>query len=224
MSVLLVPLLLLALAAGASTTQFESVVVALGVNSPRRVAVELTHPAEYVAAQLVLRSKESDTPRRLAEISAAKGTLAAEVAKHPGWRLCDGDTVVWTSDSYKFSSGTSSSIDGAGLSVLAPLGEGKSLYAEAATLVAALLQLKKASSLEFDVRSVELALADPEQYRAQLLKLIAEDAARTREALAPGSELTLSGLSSPVRARKLDDRDLALFLDYRLELRSVGKR
>jgi len=164
----------------------------------------------------------SDPAERLAEIGAARAKLAAEVAKHAGWRLCDGDTVVWGSDSYKFSSGASSAIEGAGMSVLAPLGEGKALYAEAAALVGALGELKKASSLELDVRSVELAMADPEQYRAQILKLIAEDAARTREALAPGSELTFSGLSSPVRARKLDDRDLALFLDYRIELRAAA--
>jgi hypothetical protein len=219
-----VPLLALGWVAGASTTQTESVVVALGASSPRRVAVELVHPAEYVAVQLVLRGNGGDAAERLAAIAAAKAKLTAVVAQHPGWRLCDGQTLIWTSDSSSFSSSSSTAMDAAGLSVLAPLPAEGNLYSEAATLTGALLDLRKESSLSLDVRSVELALADPEQYRPQLLKLIAEDAARTRDALAPGSELTLSGLASPVRARKLDDRTLALFLDYRIELRSASPK
>jgi len=60
-------LLVLGSAADASTDQTGSVLVALGANLPRRVAVELTHPAEFVAAQL-LPGKASDLAERLAEI------------------------------------------------------------------------------------------------------------------------------------------------------------
>jgi hypothetical protein len=213
---------LLLLIAALNNAPSGSVVVALGANSPRRVAVELVRPAEYVAVQLTLRGNGSDPAERFAAISAAKGKLAALVAQHPGWRLCDGATIVWTSDSSSFSSSTA--MDAAGLSVLAPLSADGNLYSDAAAVTRTLLELKKESSLALDVRSIELALADPEQYRPQLLKLVADDAARTRDALAPGSELALSGLSSPVRARKLDDRTVALFMDYRIELRGAGKR
>jgi hypothetical protein len=187
------------------------------------VAASLRQHADFVAAQVLVKVDESDPAKRFAAIGAGKARLADEVRKHPGWVLYEGRASLSTVERGKFASSYDSH-SGTSVTVLAPLGADTDVYGQSAALVGALAQLEKQSDFEFPVQRIELAVRDPQQYRPQLLKLVAAEAARTRDALAPGGETVLSGLEGPVWVRQVDDRDVELFLDYRLAVRSAGKK
>jgi hypothetical protein len=66
--------------------------------------------------------------------------------------------------------------------------------------------------------SITLAVREPNQHRAQLLKLVAEEVTRTRDALQPGSIARVGGLEASVQVRAADDREVELFLPYTLAI------
>ena len=59
-----------------------------------------------------------------------------------------------------------------------------------------------------------MAVADPEQQRPKLLKMIAEDVHRTREAMGGKGNVSIGGLQGPVLVRQADDRNVELFINY----------
>jgi hypothetical protein len=65
---------------------------------------------------------------------------------------------------------------------------------------------------------VQLAVENPEQYRTNVLGLIREEIKKTREALGPQAGFKVDGLESPVMVRQLDERNVALFLNYSLSV------
>ena len=57
-------------------------------------------------------------------------------------------------------------------------------------------------------------MENPEQYRAKLLGLIAQEITKARETLSGRGSVKLEGLESPVMVRQADDRNVELFLNY----------
>jgi hypothetical protein len=205
--------------AGSGSSSF---VVVFASTSGPRVAAALRQRADFVAAPVTVKVDLSDPARRFTTLRASKAKLAEAIAKHEGWILHDGRAFLSVGESGKLSSyGTSASDE---LTVLAPLAADGDPYEQAALLVGALTQFEKETGIDLGFGRIELAVRDPQQYRAQLLKLVADEAARARESLAPGGEARIAGLEGPVLARQVDDRDVELYLEYRLSVRSSGKR
>jgi hypothetical protein len=69
-----------------------------------------------------------------------------------------------------------------------------------------------------EIGRLQLAMENPEQYRAKALNLIAEEIKKTREALSPQGSVNVQGLASPVMVGQVDDRNVELFLNYSLSI------
>jgi hypothetical protein len=64
-----------------------------------------------------------------------------------------------------------------------------------------------------------LALDDPERFRPQLLKVIAEHIKQSKLAMGPTREVEIAGLERPVVAMQKGARELTLFIHYSLRIR-----
>jgi len=213
----------LCLATAAAAAESGSIVVALAASTGPRVANLLRQHADFVAAEVGVKVDESDAARRFTAIAAGKAKLADEVRKHPGWIFLDGPVALSAPEQSKFTSSYGPT-NRASATVLAALGAETDVYAQSAALAAAFAQLEKQSSFELPVQRIELAVRDAQQYRPQLLKIVAEEAVRTRDALVAGGQIELSGLEGPVWVRQVDDRDVELYLDYKLAVGSAGRK
>jgi len=65
---------------------------------------------------------------------------------------------------------------------------------------------------------LQLAIDNPEQYRAKLLGLIAEEVRKTRDAISTKGSVRVEGLESSVMVRQADDKQVELFLFYSLSI------
>lgn len=65
-----------------------------------------------------------------------------------------------------------------------------------------------------------LSVVDPEQYRAPLLKLIAANAKQTADVFGPGYGPEIWRLQNPVEWSRTGPIDLALYIDYQLNVQS----
>ncbi len=87
--------------------------------------------------------------------------------------------------------------------------------AEAARLVDSLILPGKTKC---ELGTLQLAVENPEQYRAKLLGLLSQEIKSTREAIAPQGSVKIEGLESPVRVRPADERNVELFLNHSLSI------
>ncbi len=87
--------------------------------------------------------------------------------------------------------------------------------AEAARFVEALHLPGKARC---ELGNLQLAVDNPEQFRAKVLGQIAQEVQKTREAISANGSVKVEGLESSVMVRQADDRNVELFLNYSLSI------
>jgi hypothetical protein len=208
--------------AGLAHGESSSSLFALATGEPVRVAVTLRQRADYLAVPVILRSEKGDAGERLRALGAAKSAVLADVAKRGGWIAQEGPAMMAGRIGSKFLSSAANAIQAqAELIVLVPVTDTSDVYAASANAVSVLSQLPMPEKVELTFGNLTLAARDPQQHRTELLKRIAEDAARTRDSLAPGGVARFDGLEGPVLVRQANDHEVDLFIDYRL---SVEKR
>lgn len=196
-----------------------SALIVIAAGDAPRVAATLRQRADFIAAPLSLRSDRSDPAERFVALGSAKSVLMTEVAKQKGWVVHEGGLSLSGRSGGKFSSfyGPQSRSD---LTILVPLDEATDVFSTAAALMRFVAQ-QSFPRVEATVGNIELAVREPQQYRPRLLKLIAEEAARTRDSIAAGAQTKIEGLESPVMVRQVNATEVELFIDYKL---SIEKR
>lgn len=211
MKYLLSALLLIVLWASGAAAGSLLVVVAADGGTP--VAATLRQRADFLAIPVALASDKGEPAERFAALGSARSALAAAVAKHPGWLSLDGPLLLSGQARSKFSSSYGDSSQ-SHLTILAPLTDGTDVYALAGEAARFVAQAALPGKVEASVGNLELAVKDPQQYRPALLKLIAEEIARTRSVVAAGGKVHVSGLEGPVLVRQCSDREVELSINY----------
>jgi hypothetical protein len=179
-----------------------------------QVAVALKMRAEFAAVPVSLKSNKSEPADRLVSVGSAKKALAREIEKQKGWVILDGRARLVGGGKSSFSSGYAPE-SASGLTILVPLSESTDVYEASAAVTRFIAQQKWPDKIDATLGHFSLAVRDSQQYRPQLLKLIAEDATKARESLAAGAQIKIEGLENPVSVRQVDDREVELFIRYR---------
>ncbi len=218
---LAVSLLLTMLSAGAgiSSGWSSGPLIVVAVAEPRTVPVSLVIPAEFVSVPIRVTSDQKNTALAYEESRQAIELITKKAKDGGRFRTSMG--VVSLSQrqgGFGISSGSwNQPAATAEIHLLVPLAkEGDNLFgagAEAARFVEA-LSLPGKAHLELGV--LQLAVENPEQHRTQLLGLLAAEIRKTREAMAAQGNVRVEGLEGPVLVRRLDERNVELFLGYKL--------
>ena len=208
--------------AGISSGSGDLVVLAL--SEPRRVAVALTMPADFVSVPIRVISDQKNTATAYEESRQAI-ELISKTAKEKGqFRTSTG---VVTLSQREGGSGISSGswsrpAAAADIYLLVPFTKERdnifAAGAEAARFVEALHLPGKARC---ELGTLRLAVENPEQHRAKLLRQIAQEATKTRDAFYTDASIKIDRLESSVMVRQADDRNVELFLDYSLSINTA---
>jgi hypothetical protein len=208
-------------AAGISSGLSSGSVVVVAVPEPKTVHVSLTLPADFVSVPIRIICDQKNTALAYEESRQAIETISQEAKKNDQFRTLMG--VVSLSQhrgGFGISSGSwSQPAASAEIYLLVPLTEKHndifSAGAEAARFVDTLHLPEK---VHCELGGLQLAVENPEQYRAKLLNAIAEEIKETRSALASQAIVKVEGLESSVMVRQADDRNVELFLNYSLTI------
>jgi hypothetical protein len=214
-AILLFASLLFATIINAAPSSAVSIAIASG-DGPR-VGITLRQPADFLALAITLRSDKSEPVERFAAIASARVFLETEVAKQKGWELDDGMIVLSGRSNSKLASSFGSDAQSE-LTILVPLSESTDAFAASAAAVRFMTPQVLPAKVEASIGRFSLAVRDPQKYRPQLLKLIAGDAIRTRDTLAPGAQMKFDGLEGPLHMRQMNSREVEFSIDYRLSI------
>jgi len=208
---------LLLFAGGLAHAGSSSVIVVIASGEGSRVAATIRQRADFVAAPISLRSNKSDAAERFAAVAGAKSYLESEISKQKGWSIYEGSVSLSGRSNSRFGSsyGGQAQPD---LTILVPLTDASDIFSISATVMRFVAQQSFPAKVEASIGNFALGIREPQQYRPQLLKIIAEDAVRTRDTIASSARMRLEGLEGPVMVRQLNGHEVELFIDYRLAI------
>ena len=221
--VLVLGCLVLGRCAGAGTP--SSCVVA--IDEPNPVSVGLRQRADFVAVTITITTDLTDPDVRYGEIRQAKELLQQRARETTRIQVQTASVSLSTnlpSKTRGYSGGYELETQ-ASLRVNVPLekntGDVYSCAAEARQFIAGVQPPGKA---QYGIGRAELGVNKPEQYRRQLLQLIAQDVKTTKEILGADAKVTVLGLHGPVLVRQVDETNVELFIAYNITVDLVEHR
>ena len=209
--------LLLAAAVPAFAGLNSAVIVLPTENTRSAPAVNLVQPADYLCAVVTLRTTAKDVDRQSAAMRDSLQRITAAIEKSPRFQLHQGAARYAGGYGSLFSSKTGSGPASlqTTLRILAPLQGNPDVFEAMRQLRRFIGGLAPADDTELTVLSISLAVTEPEQYRARLLALIADQARAIQQNFATRA-IIIDGLQNPVVVRQLDDSNVELFVEYQL--------
>lgn len=193
--------------------------IVLAESEPRTVGVSFTMPADFVSVPVRVSSEQKNTAAAYEE---ARQTieLITRKAKDSGQFQTSMGVVSLSQQrgGYGLSlSKWSQPAAAADIYLLVPFSTNAnsgSIFEAGARAVRFVESLGLPGKARCELGRLQLAVTNPEQYRTKLLKQISEEIQRTRQALAVQGGVKVAGLESPVMVRQVDDRNVALSLNY----------
>ena len=214
----LLRLVLMLASAAPGWAGLNSAVIVLPVENQRSApAVTLVQPADYLCAVVTLRTTSKDTDRQSSAMRESLQRITDAIEKSPRFQLHQGPVRFAGTNSSLFSSkaGAGPASLQTSLRVLCPLQGATDVFEPMRQLRRFISSLTPADDTELNVISISLAVTDPEQYRARLLALIA-DQSRSIQQNFGARTIIIDGLQNPVVVRQIDDSNVELYLDYQL--------
>jgi hypothetical protein len=214
-----------ALAAGALPARASgpAAVIASGYehNAPE---VRLQITADYVAIPVTIHSDAKDPVKRMDQLEQALRALSGAIRQYPELSIRQ-DVLSLSpypgSMGKKFGSfGGGSDESSAQVYILGALKPDVTEIAMARRIYQAVSGIAPGDT-HITLGNATLAVNDPEQYRARLLSAIAISVAETRKALGLPVTLELDALEKPVSVMQINEREVVLFIDYRLHAQSA---
>lgn len=201
-------------------------VVVVAQSEPRAVAISLTIPADFVSVPIRVTSEQKKTGVSYEETRAAIALISEKAAESGQFKVKFSVVELSQRSSYfGISSGSwSRPAASADVYLLVPLTEEHSDIFTAGAVAAKFVEsLSLPGKMDCELGELQLAVENPEQYRAKLLEMIAQQIADTREAMGGfGPNIKVEGLESPVHVRQVNDKEVEVFLVYALTLSSAG--
>jgi hypothetical protein len=204
--------------AGLSSGWSSGLLVVVAVPEPKTVAVSLVLPADFVSVPVRIISDQKNTSIAYEETRQAI-ELVSKKTREGRFRMSMG--VISLSQhqgGYGISSGSWNQPAAiAEIYLLVPFSkEGGNIFAAGVEAARFLETLTLPGKARLELGRLQLAVENPEQYRAKVLGLISEEVRKTRESMAQSGSVKVAGLEGPVRVRQADERNVELSLNYSL--------
>jgi len=206
--------------AGISSGWSSGQLVVVAEQQPKAVPVSVVMPADFVSMPVRILSDQKNTVLAYEETRQAVEMISKKATENGRLRMSMG--VVSLSEyqgGFGISSGSwNQPAATVQVFLLVPLSTNDTIFSSAVEGARFLEGLRMPGKTRFEIGTVQLAVQNPEQYRAKVLSLITEDMKKTRKAIAPQGKFNVQGLAGPVMVGQADERNVRLFLNYSLSV------
>lgn len=197
----------------------SSVVVIAAGHGAQGPAARMKVPADYVAIPMSIHSDAKDPVRRGDEIEKAFRAITEKLAPHPDLKAMPGVISLSPRESKSFVSSESHG-GSAQLYVLGSLKQNANVFSVTRRIYQLVAAIPLADGTRVVLGNTALGLDEPERYRSQLLGMIARSVADARKSLGTAGFVEVEGLENPVTVMQLNDREVVLFINYRLRVQA----
>ncbi len=211
-----------------SLTQAETPLV-IASRGARPVAEAVTKPADFFVCSVSITSEGRTPEASLDDLQLANTRLLQTAEQDPVIRIHKGPVCLAAEDQANRPFATISVEQVAQATshhhILVPIALNKPNALSAGLMINDFLaKIRMPARTKYTQGQVKLAVDNPEQYRGEILEKIAQNISLYRKVLEPRGLIQVSGLETPVRVSQLDDQTVALYIDYRLTLKSDDGR
>lgn len=197
---------------------FSAVVIAYGTGDvPVNSSIDIE--AEYVAMSVSISSDAKYLAKRAKLIKNLQDTISSAASEVESIDFQQG--VISLSPREKSSFSLSQSYGGNSGSrfyILSKLENGKDVYSATQDIYNFINSIKRPKDTSLRLGNTSLAVGSPNDYRSQLLAKMKSEINATKEALGSAYKVSVSGLENPVVVRQKNDKQVTLFIDYRVQL------
>ncbi len=193
----------------------------IAFSGEQSTAVSLEKDADFVSMPLKIASRQRDPNKRFIEIKRIQDLIIANAKKQAGIEIHKGPISLSAASRSKSYSYPQSST--AQMYVLAKLDEKTDIFSCASRIRNFLDSIKRLNDDEYSLGQIQLAVKNPEQYRSEILKKIAEDVNFVKSTTKFDGKISFSGLERPVIVRQVNDRKVELFINYSMTIELPGK-
>jgi len=189
----------------------------------RNVAACLRRKADFAVMPLTITSDHRDPGRRVTDVEQVRDAILKLAEKDEGIEVRAGIVRLSPEPGGKFGSFSAlshtadSDRSQADLHVLTRIGE-PGLFKAAKRLQTFVDQIKLPDKTWIRRNELSLAMEDPEQFRQEILALIAEDIRALNKTMGVQGRVGLHGLEEPVLVRQASTDQVELFINYRMTL------
>ncbi len=204
-----------------SSGSFIGPIIVVAAPEPRKIPVYLVLPADYVAVPIRVYSDQKNSALAYEDIRQAIELISQRVQAGSQFKISSGVTTLSQYKSgYGISGGSwSQHAASSEFSLLVPLTKERSDIFKAGVDAARFIDtLVFPDKVKCSTGQLQLAINNPEQYRAKLLGLISEEIRKTRDAVLTKGSVQINGLESSVMVRQADDKQVELYLIYSLSI------
>lgn len=190
-----------------------------------KVPVRLITRADTVILELTISSDDKKPDKRIADLQAAFRILRDNAAKRNDILMKSGyvELPLVTSNRWGFSSAkTGDEVSSFNVTLITRIGPKETVFERMAVLNQFIDDLDLRGNAKVLYVSSGIALVKPDQYRKELLQLIAKEVDLMKSVFGPTIEFQIRGLDEKVQVRQLDEVNLELSLPYQLVLSSKG--
>jgi hypothetical protein len=179
--------------------------------------------ADYVAIPLNIQNDSKDPIKRTDEIEKALRLITEKVKQQPDLKVRPG--VVSLSPQEKSGLSKFSGYDSYGASsghlyILGTLQQEGSVFNITKHIYQVVNGIQFTDGTKVTLGNTTLGLDDPEKYRSQLLSLISKSIDVTKKSLNINGTIEVAGLESAVIVMQLNEREVVVFLNYRLQVQT----
>jgi hypothetical protein len=196
----------------------SAIVIAYGTGDVP-VSGSIDIEAEYVAMSVSLSSDAKYPAERAKLIQSLQNSIKSAASKAEGIDFQQGAISLSPQEKSSFSISKSyGRSSGSSFYILSKLGEGKDVYSATQDIYTFISHIKTPEDTSLSLGNTSLAIISPNGYRTQLLEKIKAEIESAKKAIGSAYKVSISGLESPVVVRQKNDRQVTLFIDYRLQL------
>ncbi len=196
---------------------FSAIVIAYGTGEvPVNITIDID--AEYVAMSVSLSSDAKYPSERAKLIRKLQTSISSAASKASNIDFQQGAISLSPREKSTFSiSKRYGSSSGSSFYILSKLGNGKDVYGAAQDIYSFINRIKRPEDTSLNLGNTSLAIASPNKYRSQLLEQIKTEIFTTKKVLGAEYKVEISGLENPVIVKQKNDKQVTLFIDYRVQ-------
>jgi len=194
----------------------SAVIIAYGTgNVPVNSSIDID--AEYVAMSVTLSSDAKYASQRARLIKQLQTQISTASKTHPNISFKQGMISLSPRENSTFSISKSyNRHSGSKLYILSKLDNNTDMYNATQAIYNFINKIKKPEDTSISYGNISLAIDSPNKYRNQLLVKIKDEIDSTKNVLGSKQKVTVKGLQSPVIVRQKNDKQVTLFLDYKI--------
>jgi hypothetical protein len=210
---ILLSFIICSLIASTSFAESESDYIEVAKRKDNSTVTSIKKKADYVSNYVTIRSYKSKYSTCIKEIQQVKKILLKELKKHPEL-LISNEKI--TDTIFPYSNKEPKPVEK--FQIMIKLNNKNDIYSASEYIKNVCDNIKVPLKSKINVGVSTLGIANPEQYRKNILEKIHKYVSLLKSTMQTSKKVSITGLEKPITVKQIDNRYVELFINYTMTI------